>query len=47
MDYPWLVILTPFNYHKWKCEAIILLWSKGICRIAMGHEVEPNYTMEK
>jgi hypothetical protein len=47
MDQPQHVILTPFNYHEWKSEAIILLRSKGLYRITMGQEVEPNSAVEK
>ena len=41
------MILTPFNYHKWKSKIGILLRSKGIYRISMALENEHNYIVEK
>ena len=41
------IILTPFNYHEWKSKVVLLLRSKGLYRITMGKEVEPNSQVEK
>ena len=42
------VLLTPFNYFEWKDEMVIHLRSeKGLYRVTMGIEVEPNSTVEK
>jgi hypothetical protein len=41
------MILTPFNYFEWKPKIILLLRSKGIYRVTMGTEVEPNSAVEK
>jgi hypothetical protein len=40
-------ILTPLNYFKWKPEIIFLRRIKGIYRVIMGIEVEPNLVVEK
>ena len=41
------VSLNPFNYFEWKAEMVIQLRSKGMYRITMGTEVEPNSVVEK
>ena len=35
-------ILTPFNYFEWKAEMEILLRVKGLYRVTMATEAEPN-----
>jgi hypothetical protein len=47
MDQSQQIILTPFNYYEWKTKVVILLWSKGLYRITMGTETEPNSIVEK
>ena len=41
------VLLTPFNYFKWKVEMVIQLRSKCLYRVTMGTKKEPNYVVEK
>ena len=41
------VLLTPFNYFEWKAEMVIQLRSKGLYRVTMRTEMEPNSTVEK
>ena len=41
------IMLTPFNLFDCKEEMVIQLRSKGIYRVTMGTEVEPNSTVEK
>ena len=40
-------MLTPFNFFYWKAEMVIQLRAKGLYRVTMGIEVEPNSTVEK
>ena len=40
-------ILTPFNYFECKVEMEILLRAKGLYRVTMATEVEPNAAAEK
>ena len=40
-------ILTPFNYHQWKEDIEISLCSKGIYRVTMGTDIDPNAVIEK
>ena len=40
-------ILTPFNFFEWKVEMEILLREKGLYRVTMAIEVEPNGAAEK
>ena len=47
MDYYLSVILTPFNYHEWKSKIVILLHSKGLYRVFMDLENEPNSVVEQ
>ena len=41
------ILITPFNFFKWKAEMVIQLRSKGLYRVSMGTEVEPNCVLEK
>ena len=47
MDYSSAMIMTPFNYHEWKSKIGILLHSKGLYRVSMALENEPNSVVEK
>ena len=47
MDQSQKIILTPFNLFEWKVEMEILLRAKGIYRVTMAIEVEPNAATEK
>ena len=47
MDQSQRIILTPFNLFEWKAEMEIFLRGKGIYRVTMATEVEPNATVEK
>ena len=47
MDYYSSMILTPFNYHECKSKISILLRSKGLYRVSMELENEPNSLVEK
>ena len=47
MDSSSAMILTPFNYHEWKVNIGILLRSKGLYRVSMALENEPNSVVEK
>ena len=40
-------MLTPFNLFEWKEEMVIQLRAKGLFRVTMGTEVEPNSAVEK
>ena len=40
-------LFTPFNYFEWKAEMVIQLRSKGLYRVTMGTEIEPNSVVEK
>ena len=40
-------MLTPFNFFKLKAEMVIQLRAKGLFKVTMGTEVEPNSTVEK
>ena len=40
-------LLTPFNYHQWKEDIEISLRCKGLFRVTMGTEIEPNAVIEK
>ena len=39
--------MTPFNLFEWKVEMEILLREKGIYKVTMAIEVEPNVSAEK
>ena len=47
MDQSQKIILTPFNLFEWKAEMEILLRVKGLYRVTMATEAEPNATAEK
>ena len=47
MDSPSSIILTPFNYHEWKFKISILLRSRGLYRVTLALENEPNAMIEK
>ena len=42
MDQSQKTILTPFNLFEWKAEMEILLRAKGLYRVTMETEAEPN-----
>ena len=42
MDQSEKIILTPFNLFKWKADMEILLRVKGIYRVTMATELDPN-----
>ena len=39
--------MNPLNYFEWKDEMVIQLRSKGLYRVTLGTEVDPNYAVEK
>ena len=41
------IMLTPFNLFVWKADMVIHMRAKGLYRVTMGTEVEPNSTVEK
>ena len=41
------IMLTNFNFFEWKEEMVIQLRDKGLFRVTMGTEVEPNSVVEK
>ena len=47
MEFPKALILTPYNYHKWKDQMARYLRQKGLYRITMATEVEPTLAIEK
>ena len=47
MDQSQKIILTPFNLFEWKVEMEILLRLKGLYRVTMEIEADPNATVEK
>ena len=47
MDQSQKIILTPFNFLEWKAEMEILLRVKGLYRVNMATELEPNAAAEK
>ena len=47
MDQSQKIILTPFKFFEWKAEMEILLRLKGIYRVTMATEEEPNAAVEK
>ena len=40
-------ILNPCNYHQWKGDMEIQLHAKGIYRVTMDNEIEPNHDVDK
>ena len=47
MDQSQKTILTPFNFFEWKAEMEIMLRVKGLYRVTMATEAEPNAAAEK
>ena len=47
MDQSQKTILTPFNFFEWKSEMEILLRAKGLYRVTMAKEAEPNAAAKK
>ena len=47
MDQSQKIILTPFNFFEWKAEMEILLREKGLYRVTMATEADPNAAVEK
>ena len=47
MDSSSAMILTPFNYHKWKDKIGSLLRGKGLYRVTLALENDPNDVIEK
>ena len=47
MDQSQKTILTPFNLFEWKEEMEILLREKGLYRVTMATEADPNAAVEK
>ena len=47
MDQSQKIILTPFNFFEWKAEMEILLREKGLYKVTMEIEAEPNAAAEK
>ena len=47
MDSPSSIILTPFNYHEWKSKISILFCSRGLYKVTLALENEPNAMIEK
>ena len=47
MDQSHHIILTPFNYLEWKEQMEILMRSKGLYRVTMEIEAEPNAAAKK
>ena len=47
MEYSSAMILNPFNYHEWKYKIGILLRSRGLYRVTLALENEPNAMIEK
>ena len=41
------VLLTSLNYFECKAKMVINMSSKGLYRVTMGTEVEPNSVVEK
>ena len=41
------MIMTPFNYHEWKSKIEILLCSKGLYKVTLALENDPNAVIEK
>ena len=47
MDQSHHIILTPFNYFKWKAQMDILMRRRGLFIVTMTTEAEPNAVAEK
>ena len=39
--------LTPFNYHQWKADMVVMLHTKGLFRLIEGAEEEPDSDKDK
>ena len=47
MDQSQKIILNPFNFYEWKVKMEILLRAKGLYRVTMETEADPNAAAEK
>ena len=47
MDQSQKIILTPFKFFEWKAEMEILLREKGLYRVTMETQEEPNAAKEQ
>ena len=47
MDQSQKIILTPFNFFEWKADVELLLRAKGLYRVTMETEANPNAATEK
>ena len=47
MDSSLAIIITSFNYHEWKSKISILLGSRGLYRVTLALDNEPNPVIEK
>ena len=47
MDQSQNIILTPFKLFEWKAEIEVLLRVKGLYRVTMEIEADPNIAAEK
>ena len=47
MDQSQKIILTPFNLFEWKDDMEMLLREKGIYKVTMETEADPNVATEK
>ena len=47
MDQSQKIILTPFSFFGWKVEMEIILRVKGIYRVTMTTDLEPNANTNK
>ena len=41
------IIITPFNYLDWRDDMQLVLCNKGLYKVTMGIEVEPQQHLEK
>ena len=44
---PTRIFITPLKFFDWKANMVIQLISKGLYRVTMGTEVEPNSVVDK
>ena len=47
MDQSQKIILTPFSFFEWKVEMEIMLRVRGLYKVTMATEAEPNAAVEK
>ena len=40
-------LLTPFNYHQWKADMVVMLRTKGLFRLIEEAEEKPNSDKDK